>query len=627
MASTEKIISIVLRMKNDMKGLDEATNSLKSLSSQLTSLGTQLTATFTVPLVAAGAAGIKLASDLDKSMHNIGSITKQTDESLAQLSDEFVKMSTDMTKTTDTAKNLADAFYDVVGSGFEGADAMKVLEAATKAASAGATTTQAAVKGLAAVINAYGLSANDATHVSDLLFETVNRGVGTFEELNSSLSNVIPTAAAMNISLEEVMAAMATMSKQGFSFAESSVAINQAMTAFISPTEAMSRAIHELGYNSGQAMIDALGFAGAMQALAKHTGGSTEAMSSLFGNVRAMRAAFSLTGDAAGMFAEDLAAMSDANGATAAAFAEQMKSFDASFKNFMNTWNALLIDIGQTMMPVLAGIMNALVPLIQGFMALPEPVKQIILVFLALLAALGPILIIFGQIAGAISTIMALWPALVAGFGMLAGLIAGILSPLGLFIAGVVLLGTAIVNNWFGLRDGIVSFFSMLVSGFSKVGDAFKAVSAMILEGWSLLFRALGEMGGQLIQGLLNGMAEGFKKLVVWILSKANEMAQAVRNAFGIHSPSKVMEDIGKNVVAGFHKGIEGMGGIGVNVPAAGGGMQGRQPSLAYGGAGGGNVTYYNNFVLPEGTTQQQAREIDRHLAKQAMRRGARKTK
>lgn len=631
MVSNEKMIRLILKLDDQVtSGANSASTALNKLSSTATSLGTQMTAAFTVPIVAAGAAGVKLAVDLDKAMRNIQSITKQTDESLALLSDQFVTLSMDMSKTTDSAQNLADGYYQIISSGIDAADAMKVLEVATKAASAGLTTTEVAAKGIITVLNSYKLGVDDASRVSDILFETVNRGVGTFEELNAALSNVVPTASVMNISLEEVSAGMATLSKNGFSFSEASVAMNNAMNAFLKPSEAMTKAIHAMGYESGQAMIDALGFGGAMQKVQQYTGGSSEALAELFPEIRGFRAAAILAGKGADTFAEDLAAMGASTGATSAAFAEQMKSFDASWKNFQNTLNAALIDIGQTMMPVLAGIMNFLTPIIQGFMALPEPLKQIIIVFAALLAALGPVLIIFGQIAGAISTIIAIWPALVAGFGMVAGAIATILSPLGLLIAGVVLLGTAITQNWFGLRDGIVSFFGMLVTGLSKVGDTFKAIGGMILQGWKNIFHAITQMGAGLAQGLWDAMVAGFKRLVVWILSNINNIITQIRKAFGIASPSKVMAKIGEQVVAGFHKGIESMGGIGVNVPQAGGGMQSRQPALAVagGGAGGGSGNVYINTInVPAGTSQEQVKHIMKEIGKEAKRKGARSTR
>lgn len=637
--------------------VNTASVSLDKLKSSLNTLGTQMTTMFTVPIVAAGAAGIKLAMDLDKSMRNIQSITKQTDESLGALSDTFVEMSTDMTKTTDTAQNLANAFYDIVGSGFEGADAMKVLEVATKAASAGLTTTQNSVKGITAVLNAYNLKADDAAHVSDLLFETVNRGVGTFEELNASLSNVIPTSAAMNISLEEVMAAMATMSKQGFSFAESSVALNQAMTALISPSEAMSKAISELGYSSGQAMVDALGFSGAMQALAEHTGGSQEQMAALFGNVRAMRAAFALTGDAANMFSEDLIAMAQASGATEAAFAEQMKSFDAVWKNFQNTLNAALIEIGQALLPLLTQFLQtAVIPLVQWFRSLDDTTKAWIIGIAGVIATVGPLLLLIGQLIGAFQAIATIAPILAGGISAIGGAFALLFTPLGLFVAFVAIAVAAILGNWFGLRDALVNSVGAIVNAVSQVGDAFKGAGNMVAQGWENIYHQVGTtlaqiaqivgitlgrlavigltIGKEIIGGLIKGFSHAMIQFIALVQEKVAEVNQAIKNAFGIASPSKVMMEVGQNIVAGLHKGIENFGGIGVDVPSVSGSRS--MPSLAMQGAsnggngnGGGNTTW--NIYPPMGTSAEQidyiAREIDKRQGKEIARRGGKPIK
>jgi hypothetical protein len=87
--------------------------------------------------------------------------------------------------------------------------------------------------------------------------------------------------------------------------------------------------------------------------------------------------------------------------------------------------------------------------------------------------------------------------------------------------------------------------------------------------------------------------------------------------------------DIGEQMVGGLHKGVQNMGGIGVNVPQVSGSRS--MPSLGFAGANGrggnGGNTYQNTFVLPEGTTRQQAREINRLMAEESKRRGARATK
>lgn len=628
MASTQHLISIKLALEDGLsKPLSGATNSLKEMGASLTSIGTQMTAAFTLPIVAAGAAGVKMATDLDKSMRNIQSITKQTDESLSVLSSSLVALSTDMSKTTDSATNLADAYYQIISSGVDATDAMKVLEVATKAASAGLTTTEVAAKGIITVLNSYKLGVEDASRVSDILFETVNRGVGTFEELNSSLSNVIPTASIMGISLEEVSAGMATLSKNGFSFSEASVAMNGAMNALLSPTKAMQSAISEMGYSSGQAMVDALGFAGAMQRIAEYTGGSSEELARLFPEIRGFRAAAILAGNGAESFAQDLAAMTGSAGATQAAFAEQMKSFDASFKNFQNTLNALLIDVGQTIMPVLAAVMNFLTPIIQGFMALPTPIKQIILVILALVAAIGPLLIIIGQVIGAISAIGAIIPIVTGAFTAFLALGAPVIALIGLVIAAIVLL----ITNWQNLGDTVSQIGTLIVEGwkrlFTDIGTTIGQIGQLIWEGLNRLSGGMLQLGANIIEGLINGIKSKAVDLVAYVFGLSKELTAAIKTALGIHSPSKVMEGLGKNVVQGFHKGIESLGGIGVDVPQVSRGGNG-QPSLAMAGGGGGATVQNFNIYPPIGTGKEQVdyiyKEISKRMADDAKRRGAR---
>ena len=59
------------------------------------------------------------------------------------------------------------------------------------------------------VMNAYGLSAEDATHVSDVFFNTVNKGVVTGPELAASLGPVTQSAKAAGVGLNEMGAMIA----------------------------------------------------------------------------------------------------------------------------------------------------------------------------------------------------------------------------------------------------------------------------------------------------------------------------------------------------------------------------------------------------------------------------------
>jgi len=70
-----------------------------------------------------------------------------------------------------SARELADALYDIVSAGVEVGKSARVLELSAKAAVAGVTNTKTAAKTGLAVINAYGKSIDDLGEVYDILFK------------------------------------------------------------------------------------------------------------------------------------------------------------------------------------------------------------------------------------------------------------------------------------------------------------------------------------------------------------------------------------------------------------------------------------------------------------------------
>jgi len=415
-----EIASLFARIGADLsgleKGLAQTETMLGGAGKKMTTLGGDLTRNLTLPLAALGGVAAKSAIDLDKEMRNIQSISKSTDAEIAELSGTFLDMSTDIKKTTDTAKNLAGGFYQIQSSGFAGADAMQVLEASTKAGSAGLASTATAAEAIAASLNAYGESADQAGAISDVLFETVNRGVVTFGELSGSLSNVIGVAAQAGVSIETVGAAVATMTKQGMEGAEATTALNQLILGLIKPSEDLATAIDSLGYSSGQAMLDALGLQGTLQALSDAGFNSTESLAELFPNVRALRAALSLTGAGAQMFVEDLEAMENAAGATDAAFQEQTKSIASQLKNLTNELTALGIELAGVVTPAATEMVGKLKDLTEGFRAMDVEAQKNVLMWVGIAVAAGPVLKVVGM--------------LVTGWGTLAGAVSAALPVL-----------------------------------------------------------------------------------------------------------------------------------------------------------------------------------------------------
>jgi len=110
-------------------------------------------------------------------------------------------------------KTALRAFYQVVSAGYQGEQGFKVLQAAMKAATAGVTDAFTAVDVLTTVLNSYNLSADQALYVSDILFTVVKRGKTTFAELASTMGRLAGLAAPLNVSLEELAAALAFLTR------------------------------------------------------------------------------------------------------------------------------------------------------------------------------------------------------------------------------------------------------------------------------------------------------------------------------------------------------------------------------------------------------------------------------
>jgi len=237
---------------------------------------------------------------------------------ITQLSVRFGKSVGDMTK----------GLYDIVSAAFDVNDAIGLLEVATKAAIAGVTTTESAVKTLTGVLNAYGLSAAHAGEVSDKLFQSVIRGVFTFKDLEGSLGYVTPIAANLGVSIDEVTAAMSAATRQGQHIDSVTRGLGLLMQGIADPTKEAADAAKKYGIDMSATALRTSGLTGFLKQLSDATEKyGMQILPKLIGNMRSLRVALALTGDTgfAG-FTEDMDLLTTATGRTDDALAAMMNT-------------------------------------------------------------------------------------------------------------------------------------------------------------------------------------------------------------------------------------------------------------------------------------------------------------
>lgn len=146
------------------------------------------------------------------------------------------------------AVDAAKALYDIIGSGIPADNALQVLALSTQAARAGLTDVSTAAKAGVAILNGFGLQANQLEHVLDVMFQTVRDGVITFKEIGENIGNVIPIARAAGVSVEEVGAAFATLTaKSGINAPEAATSIARAIQDLAAPAPESAAKMRELG--------------------------------------------------------------------------------------------------------------------------------------------------------------------------------------------------------------------------------------------------------------------------------------------------------------------------------------------------------------------------------------------
>lgn len=187
----------------------------------------------TTSILAVGGAMAKTAMDFESSMSKIIGLVGISKEQVAEWNNEILKMAGAVGKAP---KELAEALYFITSAGIKGSEAMDILEASAKAASAGLGETKTIADLLTSAMSAYGMKNLSAAKATDILVAAVREGKGEASEFAGALGKVLPIASEMGVRFDEVAAATAAMSRTGLDVNEATTALRGILSSLLSPT-------------------------------------------------------------------------------------------------------------------------------------------------------------------------------------------------------------------------------------------------------------------------------------------------------------------------------------------------------------------------------------------------------
>lgn len=277
-----------------------------------------------------------------KAMLEVATLSKQVDGSMTEYMNRVMDMIRGIPIAGDEA---AKALYQIVSAGHDGANGMEILEVSAKAATGSLTETATAADAITTILNAYGMQADKAESVSDKLFTTVRMGKTTFGELGTSIAQAAPIAASFGIDLDDVLAAVATITKQG-------VPTSEAMTK-------IRAAILGTANQLGDAAFQGRTFQEALQLIYDKADGSATKMKELLGTDEALQAALALTGKNAEGASKDLVELGNSAGAAEVAFKKMNDSAENQLLLLRNNITVALRPMGEAILKEVSDIASS----------------------------------------------------------------------------------------------------------------------------------------------------------------------------------------------------------------------------------------------------------------------------
>lgn len=379
------------------------------------------------------------AAAFETATMKVSTIADTNAVSLDTLANGVMDMSLD---TGQAVGDLSEALYSALSASVDTANSVQFTATATKLATGGFTSSATSVDVLTTALNAYGLEADKAGSISDMLITTQNLGKTTVDELAASVGKVIPLASAYGVEMDNLSAAYAELTKGGIATAEAGTYLKGMLRELGDSGSTVSKTlIEETGYSFAQLMQQGYSLGDVLDVLGETVGGDAGAFNELWSSAEAGLGALSLYNAGAAQFNTTLDAMQNSLGATEAAYATMTNTTAHSKEEMQNAAANLQIVIGQNLNPAiekLYGIGTSALTVATRF-AQDHPI--VVKALAAVAVGVGAVAV---GIAGFTFVTQVAIPA-IASFGVALNAALGPIGWVALGITGIVAAGAALI--------------------------------------------------------------------------------------------------------------------------------------------------------------------------------------
>lgn len=428
--------------KLNWDGLKKGGSATKALGDGITELGSSMTLGLTVPIVAAGGAATSVAASFDDAMSQVQGALGGASADMDGLRDLALQLGAD---TVFSATESAQAMVELAKGGLTEAQIKGgALAASMDLAAAGQLHLADAAATTVQMMGSFGLGAGDATRIANALAGAANASSADVSDLTQAMSQCSAQASLAGWSLEDTAAALALFADHGVKGSDAGTSLKTMLQRLAAPTDQAAEAIAAYGLNIRDSNGKMKDISGIADELTGKLGGLSDAerdaaLQTIFGSDASRAAAILMQSGSEGL-AKYIEATNDATAAETMASA-QKGELSWALENMGGAVESASIAFGTALAPAITAVAGVIGNVAEAFASLPAGVQTGIAVVLALVAALGPLLMVIGSVVAAL-------PAISEGFAVLGGALAIPLAPAAAVVAAIAAIAAAIYAAW-----------------------------------------------------------------------------------------------------------------------------------------------------------------------------------
>lgn len=578
---------------------------LNKLGSGITNVGSTLTKSLTVPIMGAGTACVATAANFEEAMSKVqalAGISDKTGDEMKSLTDKALEMEA---KTKFSASEAAEAFQYMAMAGWDTDDMLNSIEGVMNLAAASGEDLGTVSDIVTDAMTAFGLSADgtskvlkdglevevaNTTRFVDVLAAAATNSNTDVSKMGESFKYVAPMCGALGYSAEDTAVALGLMANSGIKSSQAGTSLRRLLINMASPTDTVAAAMETLGLSLEDDEGNMYSLMEVMEQLRSSFAGGTMSSEEFAEKMSELDSALesgAMSEAEYEMAVNDLAvAMYGAEGAQKAQLAASLagatglsgllsivnateEDFDSLTDSIYNAsgtaqemsdtmidnlsgqltilesnLESLAISFGNLLMPAIKKVIEVLQGWVEKINNLSDEQKETIIRIAAVVAAIGPLLMVVGKVITTVSKIPAVFQGVKQAATLLAGglskvitIFGGISAPV---IAVVAVIGTliaafthlwktneefrnkmtaiwnGIVEKFKAFTDGIVERLNALGFDFENFGEVVKAIwdgfcslLAPIFEG---VFNQIGVILGAALD-VLTGLFDFFAGL------------------------------------------------------------------------------------------------------------------